>query len=452
MLRLNPADAAPTALIHAPPIRLRGFASAEPVRLRLEFSDELGQGFAAEAHFCAMADGTVDSASCAALAGSSYTGVDAYGLYWSALPCPTAQRTAWLCGALRQPARALLPTIGPLAATHYRLRARGRRQSIDLTFERFRAPPTVTPHLLGGPGWRGVLWLPSGPTRAAAVLVIGGSEGGLPLARAAALACAGVPALAVGTFAAEGLPPRAIDVPLEHYRTALEQLCRSTQRDRAVVFGASRGSEAALLVAALWPERVSGVVAWTPTAWCHPGLKLAENVDFRAIEASMWSLDGRGVPCLQFAESRGEQRKREQQSLRAPPGHAFAPEYAALWTGDGPPSARLPVERIRAPALLVSSDADALWPSGLGARQLKAGLRGPVKALRFADASHSIGVPNEARPFAPTQRWLQYGGVERGFIHYGGSAAGSARASRVAFRALCRFVGAPAPRLAGRAP
>jgi len=54
----------------------------------------------------------------------------------------------------------------------------------------------------------GYLFLPAGKGPYAAVLVLGGSEGGVPQAKAEWLARHGYAALALAYFRYEGLPPR----------------------------------------------------------------------------------------------------------------------------------------------------------------------------------------------------------------------------------------------------
>ena len=72
-------------------------------------------------------------------------------------------------------------------------------------------------------GIAGVLVRPaSGAERA--VVVIGGSEGGLHERDAVALAEEGFAALALAYFGAPGVPPVLVDVPLEYFTRALDLL------------------------------------------------------------------------------------------------------------------------------------------------------------------------------------------------------------------------------------
>jgi uncharacterized protein len=81
------------------------------------------------------------------------------------------------------------------------------------------------------------------PAATSAVLVLGGSEGGLPVRLPEALASRGHPTLAVAYFGLAGLPRTLANIPLEYFVTSLRWLARQPGVDpkRIVVVGASRG-------------------------------------------------------------------------------------------------------------------------------------------------------------------------------------------------------------------
>src|SRR5688572_2898341 len=88
-------------------------------------------------------------------------------------------------------------------------------------------------------GLVGVLHTPDTPGPHPAVLLLEGSEGGVPEQAAALLAAEGFAALALAYFGVESLPPRLEEIPLEYFARALDWL-----RPRATtvaVLGRSRG-------------------------------------------------------------------------------------------------------------------------------------------------------------------------------------------------------------------
>lgn len=92
----------------------------------------------------------------------------------------------------------------------------------------FRAPDVrMTTVDRAKAGLVGTLYSPAHPSPATpAVMVLGGSEGGLPASQPAALASRGHVALAVAYFGLPGLPKTLTRIPLEYFATALRWLGR----------------------------------------------------------------------------------------------------------------------------------------------------------------------------------------------------------------------------------
>jgi dienelactone hydrolase len=149
------------------------------------------------------------------------------------------------------------------------------------------------------------------------------------------------------------------------------------------VMGASRGSEAALLLGVYYPNLVAGVIATVPSnvAVCSP-----------TCSGPAWTLNGQPLPYThQFDNS--------------------APTDT--------PAAVIPVERINGPILLVCGGSDHVWDSCDYARAITSRLdanHDPNRHLLLEEpqAGHGIGIlvpyqpgigtsPNVAgRPYAPT--------------------------------------------------
>lgn len=199
---------------------------------------------------------------------------------------------------------------------------------------------TVARDAMVGRFWTG----PAADRRRVAVLVLGGSEGGLRGSAAAGLlASHGYPVLQLAYFRAPGLPARLRNIPLEYLQRALEWLRSRPGVERAVVVGASRGGELALLLGSTYPALVQGVVAYAPAAAVVPG---------------SWTLRGTPVP------------------------------------PSSNPDPRIPVERIRGPLLVVAGGADQVWnaayaASAIRARRLAHG-RNDTEALTFERAGHAV--------------------------------------------------------------
>ena len=218
------------------------------------------------------------------------------------------------------------------------------------------------------------LYLPNRATgRRPAVLLFGGSGGGLgEFFEARLLAAHGYPAMALAYFDAAGLPQQLDRIPLEYFVKALQVLRQTpgVDRRRILTWGVSRGSEAALLLAAHFPKLVYGAVANAPSSVVNPSLPDESH--------SPWTLRGHPLPHVPVSQL-GDPSPPRQQAV-------------------------IPVERIRGPVVLVCGGRDLVWPSCLYAdaiadRLARHGGGGRVTELSYPDAGHSVG---EVVPYVPT--------------------------------------------------
>jgi len=248
---------------------------------------------------------------------------------------------------------------------------------------------------LAATGIYGALFLPahvSARPPAPAVLVFGGSEGGLTSSmQAELLAAHGYPALALAYFEEPGLPPSLHDIPLEYFLTALKLLVAQPGVDPAhlLVWGDSRGSEAALLLGAHFPQLVHGVIATVPSSVVNAGFPPTDPF------TAAWTLAGHPLP---FAP-------------RADLGQPDPLDAA---------DAIIPVEQIRGPVFVVCAGQDRVWDScpftdAIARRFTANHVDYPITVLRYPTAGHLAGILLPYLPFTSTQAatpTLTTGGTE----------------------------------------
>lgn len=218
----------------------------------------------------------------------------------------------------------------------------------------------------------------SEPGKHAAILLVGGSEGGLGAGAtriARALQAAGFNVLHMSFFRAPGQSDALARVPLERFATGLAWLSRQPSVDprRIGLVGGSKGAEAVLLFASR-TRSVRAVVAGMPSSVVWPGFSWTGPA-----EGSSWTLGGKDIPAMPYGRF-------------TPPD--IGSVYANGLTRAGEhPNAVIAIDQSRAKVLLICGDADTLWPSCPMAKQLKTRAPQRVTLLEYPDAGHAVFGP-----------------------------------------------------------
>jgi dienelactone hydrolase len=260
--------------------------------------------------------------------------------------------------------------------------------------ERFVAPASVAVRELrpAQGGMYGEYLVPASAAKHRAVLLLGGSEGGMPNGYAASLLAAhGYPVLAIAYFAEPGLPALLENIPLEYFQQALGWLAGQPEVDpsKITVIGASRGGELALLLGATYPDLIHGVAAYVPSERINPAP--------RRPDTPAWTLAGKPLA-----------------------------------------SAPIAVEKIAGPVFVVGAVQDGLWPSSPAVlaieKRMKEQGRTDLTMLDYPAAGHGVGliVPNIETPSTVKTVY--------GTFYLGGSPLGDANARADSWPKLLRFL------------
>jgi dienelactone hydrolase len=348
------------ALLDATPtIVVSGLAPNTVVTIQAAAIDCNDTSYESQATFTADRQGYIDLRAAAPSSGS-YTGTHDTGLFWSM--APASNRNAYeFC----------VPRGGYSVTLAVRRRGTVVAQK---TFMRIWPGAGVTVHdeRPKTVGFYGEYAAPApGGAARPAVVVFGGSDGGLyTTVEAALLAAHGYPALALAYFREPGLPQTLQRIPLEYFARALTWLASQpgVDPDHVVVEGTSRGSEAALLLGEHYPELVHAVIARVTNDVVLCGI----TPDFRCAGAA-WTIDGAALPYTQ--------------------------QFDTPLPSDVP-GAVIAAERIRGPILLNCGGLDAVWTSCPFARAIQERLNSmnfayPHQLVEYPDAGHGAGL-NEA--------------------------------------------------------
>jgi dienelactone hydrolase len=375
--------------------------------------DELNHRWESRAEFRADAYGVVDVTAQAPVAGT-YREVDAMGLFWSMELDPAVTQRSVFDKASAAPINVeLLAEVegGPSAKivlSRLLLAARIRRTSV-----RENGLVGTLFHDYGGPR--------------PAVIVIGGSGGGLDESIAALLASHGYTTLALAYFGCEGLPPLLRNIPLEYFETAIQWIKRhpSARAGKVAVMGRSRGGELALLLGSTFPA-ITAVVAVAPSSvmWQSVERELADEA------GPSWTYHGQPLPFV----------VRAREASPKPPIELTAAYLKAMRNETAMERAAIAVEKINGPILMVSGKDDLLWPAATFAERVMDRLKRhnfphSYKHLTYDDSGHFGSLP----PFRPTTLSEMFHPVDRASFALGGTARGDASASVSSWREMLAF-------------
>lgn len=414
------------ALVDAPrDIVLHGFNDGERVTLTATLDHPDGSQWESQAVLVADAEGTV-AVGASVPASGDWNVADATAPVWAMRRLRAQTKPALSEGTA--------PLDVALVATgQYGAQARGR---FTLRF----LAQGVTHRPVRDSGLSGTLYTAAGPGPHPAVLVLAGSGGGTHEQRAALYAAHGYSALALGYFKAPGRPDHIDDTPLEYFETALQWMRArlAPLNDFVAVSGVSRGGELVLLLGSLFPELVSAVVAYVPSAVVHGTLRAGHPDKPR--DATAWTWRGKPLPNVWRDNPDADWHAFDQPPAPGQPVRQAAAFHTPLRNGQAVARARIPVEDIRGPVLLISGTDDGFWPSTLYSEQVTVTLRkrtsgAPVEHVRCEGAGHAIGIPQ--LPATLVAKPHPVAGV---VLDGGGTALSNARASATSWARVVDFL------------
>ena len=375
-------------------IRAKGLQPNEPVTIQAQLRDGAGEIWKSEAEFVADIDGVVDTSKQAPAKGS-YGDVSSIGLVWSMMP---AEKHVAAYGSPRE----LQPQV-----INFALLRKGRQVS-TAQLEQLQVADNVGRITLKGQ-LHGVLFLPAGGGQHPGVLVLGGSEGGLSLAKAAWLASHGFAALALAYFRYEDLPRDLENIPLEYFGEAIAWMMQRPEiaPERIAVMGTSRGGELALQLGSMYPQ-LKAVVAYVPANVRYAACCGGTMVPY----AWTW----KGQP-LTYVMAR----------------MADSPQAEMM--------AGIAVEHTRGPILLIGAEDDGVWHSASMAQAVADRLHRDhfaydVELLKYPHAGHRAGRPEIVPVWHGTMRHPVSGRE----MNPGGTVKGDAASSIDAIPKVLKFL------------
>lgn len=203
-------------------------------------------------------------------------------------------------------------------------------------------------------GFEGIL-LPGDGSKEKVVIVMSGSNGGMKLTKQEASFYHDnrIPALALALFATKGTQPYLDRVPVEYVENAIKWL-KEQGFIKIGIDGMSKGSEMALISASMFPD-ISCVIVRVPSHFVSEGLK-GNGKKKGPSCSSCWSYKGKELPYAPYTVRTFNILKMlfEEKEM-----HIITFNKDKNITQES----LIPIEKIKAPVLMLSSKNDSVWPS-----------------------------------------------------------------------------------------
>jgi dienelactone hydrolase len=398
LLHAQTLEVTPTHIMadEAATIRATGLQPHERVSIHAELMDGADHLWASQAEFIADDGGSIDTAKQAPAKGS-YKAVSAMGLVWSMMPTT-------------KDAHSYRPPRGyGTQMISFHLVQNGKQTASAQLEQAFLREGVRQVKLTGA--LHGVLFLPDTSGPHTGVLVVGGSEGGLPAPRAAWLASHGYAALALAYFRYEGLPNELSAIPLEYFGQALAWMKERPEiaPGQLGVMGTSRGGELALQLGSMYSS-IKAVVAYVPANVRYPSC-------CGRMMTVAWTWKGQGLAFV-LPTSRGPVPQ-SNESL----------------------AATIRVEETHGPIMVLSGDDDGVWPSSSMTSAVVNRLKAahfpyPYERLDYPHAGHRAGNPAIIPTWTGSMTQPLSGEPE----NLGGSPQGNAESSLDAIPRVLKFL------------
>lgn len=376
------------------------------VTLHAHSADPAGQAWVSQAVFTADQDGLVDVRRDAPAAGS-YRGADPMGLVWSMLPAG-----APASGHVRD---RLAPVPLRLTAEAYGV------GSASAQVSRFLVPDGLVRTQVADHGLVGVLYHSAGDGPRRGVMQLGGAEGGMAEEDAALLSAHGFTVLALAYFGMRGLPPVLSRIPVEYFGRALNYLRAHPKvaPGGITVTGVSKGSEAALLTGATYPDAVRSVISIVGSAVHTQGISqdisTGSLLEILQTQVASWTYQGRDLP---YQPNVVTPKLRAALAAGDPVSIGWA--FPDLGNPPEAGAALIPVHRISGPVLLLSAGDDGGY--GAAYHEIALPRLKHARHIVYQHAGHPIArppyrpTPRAAPPYRPAPR-TAVPGPDEDFLH-----------------------------------
>ncbi|MGB2128222.1 MAG: acyl-CoA thioester hydrolase/BAAT C-terminal domain-containing protein [Flavicella sp.] len=247
----------------------------------------------------------------------------------------------------------------------------------------------IKPQMIRENGFRVNLYVKEGILDTTTIILVGGGAWGDYWAQE--FSKKGKVGVSIPYVGETGMPKLVEAFPLDYFEKALQWLSKRQEvnAEKIVVMGASRNAELALLLASKFPNYISGVIAYSPSAvsWSNTVLPYSSDT----VKPS-WTFKNVAIPYVPMDKIKGSQTD-----------SIVLLDYwnAGLRKTHFVEKAIIKVERIKGDVLLFSGKEDGVWPAAkmadmLEKRAVSYDFSYSLQNIQYDEAGHLIsGNPNQ---------------------------------------------------------
>jgi len=343
-------------------LKVMGLSPGEIVSLSASSTDIKGIKWESQAEFKADKNGLIDLANQAPLKGD-YSEKDTLGLLWSMKPVHIKKEMPYFNDREKG-----------LSIKFMMTNSRGETTTSELHRYYENPEKKLACIQLDENGLKGFLYSPDIDKKHPGIILLGGSNG--------------------GDF-------------LKATKWMKEQ--KPVKKGKIGLIGGSRGGELVLLLGSMFDE-FKVIIAWVPAAHLWQGMEFTKLVP-------CWTYKGKSLPFLGSVVSEEELKKfytRQITSFRQ-----YFEEDLKKLDPDLIKKAVIPVEKIKAPILMVSGTEDLTWPSAEFSEMIikrlnKHDFKFDYKHIKGENAGHQVFIPD----FIPDTFRAFNGGTRKAELHW----------------------------------
>lgn len=386
-----------TGLIDEPiSIVLKNIQPNTSIIIRAFANDSKDRPWSSWVEYKSNKSGVIDISQAIPLSGT-YKNIDPLGLFWSMLPVNSKDKTTKF-------------EISDLSSLKINLTAEiNNKPSAATTLERVIKKPEVNSSLIHEHDVIGWFYKPNNNphSKFPAVLLVPGSTGLKPnFATAALLASHGFAVFVMAYINYDDLPNECYEIPLEKVQAAVNWLRAqpNIKPDSIAGMGVSIGTEFLLSAASYIPDiNFKAIIANGPSSVVWQGRGRG-----RPKKISSWSFQGKPLPFLALNENAFLKSFLSSILVRTLKLNKFFPHLIGIKTQPAYLSplsdhtkveqARIPIENIKSPLLLISGKDDAMEPTTMMGNAIIEKLKQSnfsytYKHISYEDVGHVFSLP-----------------------------------------------------------